>query len=77
MTTSSVDTQTERIIQQALARLLKGRTAFIIAHRLSTVTNADRIVVIEDGRIVEQGAHAELLGQAGVYYRLYRQGFKE
>ncbi len=73
--TSSVDTQTERIIQQGLARLLKGRTAFVIAHRLSTVVNADRIVVIEDGQIVEQGSHAELLKLGGYYYRLYSMGF--
>jgi len=75
--TSSVDTQTERIIQQALARLLKGRTSFVIAHRLSTVVNADRIVVIQDGRIVEQGSHNELLAKAGVYYQLARTGFEE
>ena len=74
--TSSVDTQTERIIQQALARLLKGRTAFVIAHRLSTIVNADRIVVIENGQIVEQGKHADLLAQEGVYARLYHTGFE-
>ena len=75
--TSSVDTQTERIIQQALARLLKGRTAFVIAHRLSTVVNADRILVIQGGQVVEQGSHAELLAAGGVYYELYRTGFEE
>ena len=75
--TSSVDTQTEQIIQKALARLLKGRTSFVIAHRLSTITNADRIVVIHDGRIIEQGTHAELLNQQGMYYDLYRTGFQE
>ena len=75
--TSSVDTQTEQIIQKALARLLKGRTSFVIAHRLSTITNADRIVVIHDGRIIEQGTHAELLEQQGMYYDLYRTGFQE
>jgi ATP-binding cassette subfamily B multidrug efflux pump len=75
--TSSVDTQTEIVIQKALARLLKDRTAFVIAHRLSTVVNADRIVVIENGRIVEQGAHAELLAQGGYYFNLYTMGFEE
>ncbi|MFZ2098277.1 MAG: ABC transporter ATP-binding protein [Anaerolineales bacterium] len=75
--TSSVDTQTERTIQLALARLLKGRTSFVIAHRLSTVVNANRIVVIQDGRILEQGTHNELLAKAGVYYQLYRTGFEE
>ncbi len=75
--TSSVDTHTERIIQQALARLLQGRTAFVIAHRLSTVVNADRIVVIQDGRIVEDGKHLDLLARGGVYYELYRMGFED
>ncbi len=75
--TSSVDTQTEQLIQKALARLLRGRTSFVIAHRLSTITNADRIVVIHDGRIVEQGGHKELLSKKGVYYQLYRTGFQD
>jgi len=75
--TSSVDTQTERLIQSALARLLKGRTAFVIAHRLSTVVNADRIIVIQDGKIIEQGTHAELLARGGHYYQLYSLGFEE
>jgi len=75
--TSSVDTQTERLIQHALARLLKGRTSFVIAHRLSTVVSADRIVVVHDGRIVEEGTHPELLAQGGVYYQLYRTGFED
>jgi ATP-binding cassette subfamily B protein len=75
--TSSVDTQTEQVIQTALRRLLKGRTSFVIAHRLSTITNADRIVVIQDGRIVEQGRHTELLVRQGLYYDLYRTGFQE
>jgi len=57
--TSSVDIQTEQIVQAALAKLLKGRTSFVIAHRLSTITNADRIVVIHDGKIVEEGKHSE------------------
>ncbi|MDP2776802.1 MAG: ABC transporter ATP-binding protein, partial [Anaerolineales bacterium] len=75
--TSSVDIQTEQIIQAALAKLLKGRTSFVIAHRLSTITNADRIVVIHDGRIIEQGKHSELLGKQGMYYELYKTGFQE
>ncbi|HET9911460.1 MAG TPA: ABC transporter ATP-binding protein [Anaerolineales bacterium] len=75
--TSSVDTQTEQIIQKALTTLLKGRTSFVIAHRLSTITNADKIVVIHDGKIVEQGTHAELLANQGMYYDLYRTGFQE
>jgi ABC-type multidrug transport system fused ATPase/permease subunit len=72
-----VDTQTEQVIQSALARLLKGRTSFVIAHRLSTITNADRIVVIEDGQIAEQGRHAELLARRGKYFHLYKTGFQE
>jgi len=75
--TSSVDTQTERVIQGALVRLLKGRTSFVIAHRLSTVVNADRIVVIQDGRITEQGTHQELLALGEAYYELYRTGFED
>jgi ATP-binding cassette subfamily B multidrug efflux pump len=75
--TSSVDTQTEQIIQTALATLLKGRTSFVIAHRLSTITNADKIVVIHDGKIIEQGPHTELLPNRGMYYELYRTGFQE
>jgi ABC-type multidrug transport system fused ATPase/permease subunit len=75
--TSSVDIQTEQIIRTALAKLLKGRTSFVIAHRLSTITSADRIVVIEDGKIAEQGTHNELLAKQGMYYQLYKTGFQE
>jgi ATP-binding cassette, subfamily B, multidrug efflux pump len=75
--TSSVDTQTEQIIQEALATLLKGRTSFVIAHRLSTITSADKIVVIHDGKIIEQGTHTELLSNQNMYYELYRTGFQE
>jgi len=75
--TSSVDTQTEQIIQRALATLLKGRTSFVIAHRLSTITRADKIAVIHDGKIIEQGTHNELLMNRGMYYDLYRTGFQE
>jgi len=69
--TSNVDTNAERIMQKALRRLTQGRTCIIIAHRLSTVTNADRIIVLEKGRIVEEGAHKELLSKKGLYYHMY------
>jgi len=75
--TSSVDTQTEQIIQKALTRLLKGRTSFVIAHRLSTITNADKIVVIDGGKIVEQGTHPDLIELKGRYFELYKTGFQE
>jgi ABC-type multidrug transport system fused ATPase/permease subunit len=75
--TSSVDTQTEIIIQNALARLLQGRTSFVIAHRLSTIVNADRIIVLDDGKIIEQGTHQELLANQGYYAHLYKLGFTE
>ena len=75
--TSSVDTQTERIIQAGLSRLLKGRTSFVIAHRLSTVVNADIILVVQDGRIVEEGNHSDLLALGGVYFHLYSSGLDE
>jgi len=68
--TSSVDTQTERLIQQALEVLLKGRTAFVIAHRLSTVRNADLILVMQEGQIAEKGTHQELMALGGLYHNL-------
>jgi ATP-binding cassette subfamily B protein len=74
--TSSVDTLTEALIQRGMEALLKGRTSFVIAHRLSTIRRANRILVIEDGQIAEQGTHAELLRQRGHYYRLYTQQFR-
>ncbi len=75
--TSSVDTRTEMLIQQALAKLLKGRTSFVIAHRLSTVRNADQVLVIDEGRIVEKGTHPELLERNGLYADLYRRQFRD
>ncbi|MBQ5973253.1 MAG: ABC transporter ATP-binding protein [Oscillospiraceae bacterium] len=73
--TSSIDTRTEIRIQQAFARLMQGRTSFIVAHRLSTIQNADRILVMRDGRVVEQGDHRSLLARNGFYAELYRAQF--
>ena len=75
--TSNVDTRTEVLIQAAMARLRQGRTSFVIAHRLSTIRKADSIVVMDGGRIVEQGSHAELLSREGFYYNLYYSQFTE
>ncbi|MBC1225318.1 ABC transporter ATP-binding protein [Nostoc sp. UCD121] len=69
--TSNIDSQTENLVQQAIANLLQGRTSFIIAHRLATVTNADKVLVIEQGQIIEQGTHTQLMEQRGVYANLY------
>jgi ATP-binding cassette subfamily B protein len=74
--TSSVDTLTEALIQRGMETLMRGRTSFIIAHRLSTIQRADRILVIEDGRIAEMGSHAELLRARGHYHRLYTRQFR-
>ena len=73
--TSSVDTRTEVQIQEAMNALRVGRTSFVIAHRLSTIRGADTILVMEAGRIVEQGSHAELLARGGAYARLYNSQF--
>ena len=73
--TSSVDTRTELLLQQAMAALRSDRTSFVIAHRLSTIRDADLILVMEDGSIVEQGSHEELLEVGGAYARLYRSQF--
>ena len=75
--TSSIDTQTEQLIQKATEKLLKGRTSFIIAHRLSTIRHADVILVVKDGKILESGKHRELLEKKGYYYHLCRQQFQE
>ena len=75
--TSSIDTQTEQLIQEATDQLLKGHTSFVIAHRLSTIRQADLILVVKDGKIIEEGSHRELLRQKGYYYDLYSRQFEE
>ena len=73
--TSSIDTRTEIKIQEAFARMMKGRTSFIVAHRLSTIREADVILVMKDGHIIEQGDHDTLLAQGGFYSQLYNSQF--
>jgi subfamily B ATP-binding cassette protein MsbA len=75
--TSSLDTESERLIEDAMSKLLVGRTTLIIAHRLSTVRRADRLVVLDRGRIVEEGTHGELLELGGLYARLYQRQFRD
>ena len=75
--TSSVDTETEQLIQNAIQMVLSGRTSFIIAHRLSTIRSADRILVIQDGKIIEDGTHRQLIAKQGYYYQLYTNQFQE
>ena len=75
--TSSIDTRTEIKIQQAFATMMKGRTSFIVAHRLSTIKEADIILVMKDGNIIEQGSHDELLKAGGFYYNLYNSQFSK
>ncbi len=69
--TSSIDTRTEKLVQSGMDRLMKGRTTFVIAHRLSTVRNSDCIMVLEQGRVIERGTHDELIEAQGKYYSLY------
>ena len=73
--TSNIDTRTEIRIQKAFQKLMEGRTSFIVAHRLSTIQNADVILVMRDGQIVEQGTHKDLLAQRGFYFDLYNSQF--
>ena len=75
--TSSIDTQTEYVIQNAIKSILKGRTSFVVAHRLSTIVNSDKILVIQDGKITESGTHAELMKLKGYYYKLFTNQFVE
>ena len=73
--TSSIDTRTEQQIQKAFAEMMKGRTSFIVAHRLSTIREADLILVMKEGKIIEQGTHDELLAKKGFYSELYESQF--
>ena len=75
--TASIDTVTEKAIQDAIKTVTKGRTSFVIAHRLSTVVDADVILVVKDGKIIERGSHKELMDQKGYYYDLFTRQFEE
>ena len=74
--TSSIDTRTERIVQDGMDKLMEGRTVFVIAHRLSTVQNSDVIMVLDHGSIIERGSHDDLIAQQGQYYQLYTGAFE-
>ena len=74
--TSSIDTRTEIKIQQAFASMMKGRTSFIVAHRLSTIREADIILVMDSGKVIEQGTHEELLAEKGFYAKLYNSQYE-
>ena len=75
--TSSIDTRTEKIVQDGMDKLMEGRTVFVIAHRLSTIKNAQAIMVMENGRIIERGNHEDIIEQKGTYYKLYTGSFAE
>ena len=74
--TSSIDTRTEALVQDGMDKLMKGRTVFVIAHRLSTVQNSDMIMVLDHGRIIERGNHDMLIAEKGMYYQLYTGSFE-
>jgi len=74
--TSALDTESELLVQQAIERLMRNRTSFVIAHRLSTILRADRIIVLEEGRMVQQGVHDQLVVQPGLYQKLYTMQFR-
>ena len=74
--TSSIDTRTEKLVQDGMDALMKGRTVFVIAHRLSTIQNSDCIMVLDKGRIIERGSHEDLIAEKGTYYRLYTGAFE-
>ncbi|HBV52670.1 MAG TPA: ABC transporter, partial [Clostridiales bacterium] len=74
--TSSIDTRTERIVQEGMDALMKGRTSFVIAHRLSTIRNSDVIMVLDHGKIIERGSHEKLIQEKGTYYQLYTGAFE-
>ena len=73
--TSNIDTETEKLIQDAITHLIKGRTSIVVAHRLSTIKNANNILVIDKGIAVESGDHASLIAKKGIYYQLYKLQF--
>jgi subfamily B ATP-binding cassette protein MsbA len=75
--TSALDTESEQAVQQAMQRLAMNRTCLIVAHRLSTIQHADRIIVLDGGRLIEEGTHAELLAKGGAYSHLYQLGFQQ